>query len=104
MFWQLARRTPVLTATVRSPTEGFQKILRSSPSSASELEFPAELLWFTHNTADAPTYNGQNGSFRPTRAVFQQYVGVLAVLCANGLFSAGSSKSDAELGLDVRIF
>ena len=104
MFWQSARRTPVLTATVRGPTEKFQKFLTSSPSSASDLVFPAEKDPFAWKTADAPTYNGQNGSFWPTRAVFQQYVGASAVFEGNGRFSAGSSKSDADWGLYVRDF
>ena len=63
MFWQSARRTPVLTATVRGPTEEFQKIPTSSPSSASDLVFAAEKRQFAYETADARTYNGQNGSF-----------------------------------------
>ena len=94
----------MLTATVRGPTEEFQKILTSSPSSASDLVFPAEKHPYPPKTAVPPTYNGQNGTFWPTRAVFQQYVGGTAVFGGNGRFSAGSSNSDADWGLYLRDF
>ena len=42
MFRQSESRTPVLTATVRGPTDEFQKILTLRPSSASDLEDAAE--------------------------------------------------------------
>ena len=91
----------MLTATVRGPMEEFQKKLRSNPYSASDLEFPVEKLQLRNKTADAPTHNGQNGCFCPTRGVFQQYVGASAVLLQRCCFSAGSSKSDAERGFDL---
>ena len=43
MFWQSARRIPVLTATVRGPTEEFQKIRTSSPSPLDTLQ--PQQLW-----------------------------------------------------------
>ena len=104
MFRQLASRTSVLTATVRGPTEEFQKKLRSNPYSASDLDFPAEKVPLRNKTAMPPTHNGQNGCFCPTRGVFQQYVGGIAVLLRSCTFSAGSSKSDAERGFGLSFF
>ena len=75
IFWKSASWTSVLTATVRGPTEEFQKKLRSNPYSASDLEFSAEKLQLRNKAAMPPTHNGQNGCFCPTRGAFQQYVG-----------------------------
>ena len=94
----------MLTATVRGPRETFQKKLRSNPSSASDLEFPAEKHPLGPQTANAPTHNGQNDTCCPTRSVFQQYVGASAVLWPNGCFSLGSFKSNAEEGLGLVFF
>ena len=80
MFQYSESRTPVLTATVRGPTDEFQKILTLRPSSASDLEDAAEKLQFADKTADVPTNNDQNGCFCPTRDIFQQFVGASAVL------------------------
>ena len=53
----------MLTATVRGPTEEFQKKLRSNPYSASDLEDPAEKVLLRHKTADAPHIAGKRPKF-----------------------------------------
>ena len=89
-------RTSVLTATVRGPTEEFQKKLRSNPRSASDLEDPAEKGPLRHKTADAPTYCWKTPRVGQKQQFWPLCVGGIAVLLQRCCFSAGKSKSDAE--------
>ena len=79
MFSQSARQTPVLTATVRGPTEEFQKFLTSSPSSASDLVFPAEKRPFACKTTDARTYCWKTAQVGQNLPFWLLYVGASVV-------------------------
>ena len=86
------------------PKGKFQKILTYSPQSASALEDPAEKRRFAYKTANAPTYCWKTARVGQKLPFWPLYVGASAVFGGNLRFSAGNTKSDAELGLYMRIF